>query len=178
MAPCFWCCILAPLCDVCVRALRSLCKSLSPAFFSKADFRFYWLDAKLDEIPEVKETSEENRYRFLPLPRYPCSSQGLTVAMNSPLPFQAELDGLLFFHKRAHYHQGVTPLVGWLKAYMVPEILHLDVHPGYLEQRPVKHETGLKDKLEANKSRTRGKLGPQEPRVPRRKSEPGSEMDV
>ncbi|CAN8029740.1 unnamed protein product [Ixodes persulcatus] len=157
--------------------LDLMCWKSHPIFDSEADFRFYWLDAKLEEIPEVKEASEENRYRFLPLPRYPCSAQGLTAAMNSPLPFEAELDGLLFFHKRAHYHQGVTPLVGWLKAYMVPEILHLDVHPGYLEQRPAKHETGLKDKLEANKSRTRGRVeARQEARTPRRKS--GSEMDV
>lgn len=33
------------------------------------------------------------------------------------------LDGLLFYHKFAHYTSGVTPLVGWLYPFMVNEVL-------------------------------------------------------
>lgn len=33
------------------------------------------------------------------------------------------LDGLLFYHKKAHYVGGETPLVGWLYPYMVPEVI-------------------------------------------------------
>jgi hypothetical protein len=38
-----------------------------------------------------------------------------------------QLDGLLFYHKKAHYTFGASPLVVWLKAYMVPEILGIDI---------------------------------------------------
>jgi snurportin-1 len=40
-----------------------------------------------------------------------------------PIP----LDGILFYHKRVHYLPGVTPLVGWLKGYMLPEMLNVQV---------------------------------------------------
>lgn len=33
------------------------------------------------------------------------------------------LDGLLFYHKKAQYCAGQTPLVGWLYPYMVPELI-------------------------------------------------------
>ena len=38
-----------------------------------------------------------------------------------------QLDGLLFFHKQTHYTIGSTPLVTWLKPYMVPDILGIEV---------------------------------------------------
>lgn len=43
----------------------------------------------------------------------------------SDLLFQ--LDGVLFYHKRAHYVAGQTPLVGWLKPFMLPEIVGVAV---------------------------------------------------
>lgn len=38
-----------------------------------------------------------------------------------------QLDGLLFYHKKAHYTFGASPLVVWLKAYMVPEIIGVEI---------------------------------------------------
>jgi len=38
-----------------------------------------------------------------------------------------QLDGLLFYHKTTHYTFGPSPLVVWLKAYMLPEILGVSV---------------------------------------------------
>lgn len=38
-----------------------------------------------------------------------------------------QLDGLLFYHKRTHYTFGPSPLVLWLKAYMLPEILGIRI---------------------------------------------------
>lgn len=38
------------------------------------------------------------------------------------------LDGLLFYHKMAHYVSGETPLVGWLFPYMVHEVLGSGKH--------------------------------------------------
>ncbi|XP_075537217.1 snurportin-1 isoform X2 [Dermacentor variabilis] len=139
--------------------LDLLCWKSHPVCDSEAEFRFYWLDEKLSEMPQIKETSDDNRRcRFVTLPRYPCTTEAISALMNSPLPFEDELDGLLFYHKKAHYFEGVSPLVGWLKPYMVPEILGASVDPRYLEKQPQIHQVGLKEKLEAKKSRTRDKV--------------------
>jgi len=37
--------------------------------------------------------------------------------------FISQIDGLLFYHNESHYLPGRTPLVGWLKAFMLPDIL-------------------------------------------------------
>lgn len=34
---------------------------------------------------------------------------------------------MLFYHKKAHYTFGASPLVVWLKAYMMPEILGIKI---------------------------------------------------
>jgi len=47
-----------------------------------------------------------------------------------------QLDGLLFYHKRAHYTFGPSPLVVWLKAYMMPEILGISVPEELLALAP------------------------------------------
>lgn len=139
--------------------LDLLCWKSHPVCDSEAEFRFYWLDEKLNEVPQIKETSDDNRRcRFVTLPRSPCTTEAISALMNSPLPFEDELDGLLFYHKKAHYFEGVSPLVGWLKPYMVPEILGAPVDPRYLEKQPQNHQVGLKGKLEAKKSRTRDKV--------------------
>ena len=43
----------------------------------------------------------------------------------------SQVDGLLFYHKRTHYTPGKTPLVGWLKPFMIPEILGINL-PDYV----------------------------------------------
>ena len=45
-----------------------------------------------------------------------------------------QIDGLLFYHKRTHYVPGSTPLVGWLKPYMLPEMLGIPV-PSHLSKK-------------------------------------------
>lgn len=47
-----------------------------------------------------------------------------------------QVDGLLFYHKQTHYTPGSTPLVGWLRPYMVPEILGLTVPTTVLTAKP------------------------------------------
>jgi len=47
-----------------------------------------------------------------------------------------QLDGLLFYHKRTHYTFGPSPLVVWLKAYMLPEILSISVPAELLALAP------------------------------------------
>lgn len=46
------------------------------------------------------------------------------------------MDGLLFYHRQTHYTPGSTPLVGWLRPYMVLDILGLEVPAGPLTTKP------------------------------------------
>ncbi|OBS67098.1 hypothetical protein A6R68_04364 [Neotoma lepida] len=46
------------------------------------------------------------------------------------------VDGLLFYHKQTHYSPGSTPLVGWLRPYMVSDILGVAVPAGPLTTKP------------------------------------------
>jgi snurportin-1 len=64
------------------------------------------------------------------LPNYSCDPKSLHRIFNSDPNFEFDpipLDGILFYHKRVHYLPGVTPLVGWLKGYMLPEMLNVQV---------------------------------------------------
>lgn len=54
-----------------------------------------------------------------------------------------QVDGLLFFHKRTHYTCGRTPLVGWLKPYLLPEILGVSVPDAYVRGAPKVNELTL-----------------------------------
>uniref|UniRef100_A0ACB8E5G5 Uncharacterized protein n=1 Tax=Sphaerodactylus townsendi TaxID=933632 RepID=A0ACB8E5G5_9SAUR len=47
-----------------------------------------------------------------------------------------QVDGLLFYHRQAHYNPGSTPLVGWLRPYMVSDILGISVPAGPLTSKP------------------------------------------
>ena len=46
------------------------------------------------------------------------------------------LDGLLFYHKLGFYTPGTTPLVGWLKPFMLPEVLNVAVPDVYAGKKP------------------------------------------
>lgn len=50
--------------------------------------------------------------------------------------FEYDLDGILFYHKEAHYEPGCSPLVGWLKVFMIPEILGIPMPDWVLKQAP------------------------------------------
>ena len=47
-----------------------------------------------------------------------------------------QVDGLLFYHQQTHYTPGSTPLVGWLRPYMVTDILGIEVPVGPLTTKP------------------------------------------
>ena len=89
--------------------------------FSSPNYRFYWAKTKLDENPSVTEISRTNPYPFKLLPNFECDKDSLAGALSSKIELfeDAQTDGLLFYHKKLHYIPGQTPLVGWLKPYMV-----------------------------------------------------------
>ncbi|XP_015929325.2 snurportin-1 isoform X1 [Parasteatoda tepidariorum] len=116
--------------------LDVMCWKSHPCYDSDTEFRFYWRNTKIEETPEVKTISDDNQYKFIPLPHYDCDTETLKKTLQDPLPFPSKLDGLLFYHRKTHYISATTPLVGWLKAYMVPEMLNIEVPSSLCEDKP------------------------------------------
>lgn len=106
-----------------------------PLTSCEAEFRLYWIDSKLGETEELGERdTERNAHPILPLPRISCNSDLSAALMDLP-PELLPLDGLLFYHRNAQYNFGRTPLVTWLKPFMLPEVLGVSVPPP-LDERP------------------------------------------
>ncbi|CAG9796689.1 unnamed protein product [Diatraea saccharalis] len=90
------------------------------------EFRYFWLQSQFVENPELGVISKKNKIKFSLLPKIPCSPDELNKFMMTYPYFENNspaMDGLLFYHKHAHYISGETPLVVWLFPYMVQEIL-------------------------------------------------------
>ena len=99
--------------------------------------RFFMLKSKIEETPELAVKSKINPYIFKPLPSYGCSAKSIGDVLGRDLSFNPlPLDGLLFYCKEVQYLPGSTPLVGWLKGYMVPEMLNIQVSQVLMDQRP------------------------------------------
>lgn len=64
-----------------------------------------------------------------------------------------QVDGLLFYHKQTHYTPGSTPLVGWLRPYMVPDILGLTVPATPLTAKPDYAGRQLQQIIESKRSK-------------------------
>lgn len=60
---------------------------------------------------------------------------------------------MLFYHKETHYTSGSTPLVGWLKTYMLPEILGVPVPQKIAESTPSDY-LNAKQAISIDKSRS------------------------
>uniref|UniRef100_G1NSD8 Snurportin-1 n=1 Tax=Myotis lucifugus TaxID=59463 RepID=G1NSD8_MYOLU len=94
----------------------------------QTDFRFYWMHSKLPEEEGLGENTKLNPFKFVGLKNFPCTPESLCKVLSMDFPF--EVDGLLFYHKQTHYSPGSTPLVGWLRPYMVSDILGVAVPAG------------------------------------------------
>ena len=84
----------------------------------------------MSETPELGNQSRLNPYPFKFLPAFSCEPKALDQIFNFDPNFEFDpipLDGILFYHKRVNYLPGVTPLVGWLKGYMLTEMLNVQV---------------------------------------------------
>ncbi|CAK9800253.1 SNUPN [Anthophora plagiata] len=98
------------------------------------EFRFFWLKSQLQEIEELqKRDTYRNTYPMLPLPNINCNTDiSLALANLSNI---YPLDGLLFYHRDGKYTKGRTPLVTWLKPFMLPEVLGISTPPP-LDEKP------------------------------------------
>ncbi|XP_050537420.1 snurportin-1 isoform X2 [Daktulosphaira vitifoliae] len=94
-----------------------------------AEFRFYFIQSKLSEIPGIDKTSMKNAYPFELAPRmlardfYP-----LLLEKNDFFSENVQLDGINFYYPESLYTPGDTPLVLWLKPFMIPEVLQKPVN--------------------------------------------------
>ena len=62
-------------------------------------------------------------------------------------PFEFDVDGLLFYHREGHYTPGHTPIVLWLKSYMLPEILDISI-PEWVKSKTPSDYKGYKDMID------------------------------
>ncbi|RUS89461.1 hypothetical protein EGW08_002758 [Elysia chlorotica] len=113
--------------------LDLMCWNGHTVYDSETEFRFYWLHEKLQEFPELGQTSKINPYLFVGLPSFRCTQEDISSAVDAAT---FEIDGVLFFHKRTHYNFGSTPLVVWLKPYMLEEILGIKVSDRQTSHKP------------------------------------------
>uniref|UniRef100_A0A1I8ER67 Nucleolar protein 6 n=1 Tax=Wuchereria bancrofti TaxID=6293 RepID=A0A1I8ER67_WUCBA len=92
---------------------------------SDFDCRLFMMNSRINENENFHEISKQIPYRFICLPYCRCEHSSMTEMMHRNFHF--EIDGVLFYHASVHYLKGQSPLVGWLKPWMIPEILSVPV---------------------------------------------------
>ncbi|XP_066595337.1 snurportin-1 [Prorops nasuta] len=132
--------------------LDVLAWSNQPLTNCDTEFRFFWLKSKLSDITELQERSTyRNTFPMFLLPKINCN-ENLDEFLSS-LTALPPLDGILFYHRDGYYAKGRTPLVTWLKPFMLSEILCISVPPflgdkpeGYIDLRQYILSNALKKK--------------------------------
>ncbi|XP_022822222.1 snurportin-1 [Spodoptera litura] len=124
--------------------LDLLAWNTQPMTDGETEFRHFWMESHFRDIPELERISKKNKLIFKILPKVLCTRENFNeFMMKAPhFPnFNPPLDGLLFYHKLAHYYSGETPLVGWIYPYMVPEVFGKDIqiNPVYNLEKPVNY---------------------------------------
>ncbi|MFH4976581.1 hypothetical protein AB6A40_003290 [Gnathostoma spinigerum] len=89
------------------------------------DCRLFLLNSRISENENFRESSKQFPFRFVCLPYCRSSKEDMEELVRIPVDFQ--LDGILFYHSKVRYQRGRCPLVGWLKPWMLPEILSVSV---------------------------------------------------
>ncbi|XP_053318964.1 snurportin-1 [Spea bombifrons] len=137
--------------------LDVMCWRGHPVYDCQTDFRFYWLQSKLQEQEGLSEISKRNPFKFVGLDHLPCSLESVQNVLMQNFPYK--VDGLLFYHKHTHYTPGSTPLVGWLRPYMAPEILGFPAPPGPLAEKPFYAQEQMRQIVEHKKGGKGGAEG-------------------
>ncbi|XP_072529905.1 snurportin-1 [Salminus brasiliensis] len=114
--------------------LDVMCWRGHPVYDCPTEFRFYWLQSKAEEVEGLSEVGKRNPFRFVNLNSISCSTESIQKALAHDYSFN--VDGLLFYHRETHYTPGSTPLVGWLRPYMVADILGIEVPQCPLTTKP------------------------------------------
>ena len=107
------------------------------------EFRHFWVKSKFEEVPKLSVKSNRNPYEFVLAKSYDLNATNLREVLKESEDKHEQVDGLLLYHKRVNYLPGHTPLVGWLKAYMVPDMFGVSVPESFMKQAPSDYQ-GLK----------------------------------
>uniref|UniRef100_A0AAY4CT55 Snurportin-1 n=1 Tax=Denticeps clupeoides TaxID=299321 RepID=A0AAY4CT55_9TELE len=129
--------------------LDVMCWRGHPVYDCPTEFRFYWLQSKVAETENLSEIAKRNPFRFIALNSTVCTTEFIQEALSKEYSFN--VDGLLFFHRQTHYTPGSTPLVGWLRPYMVSDILGMEVPMNPLTAKPEYASQQLQQILEHKK---------------------------
>ncbi|XP_007478251.1 snurportin-1 isoform X2 [Monodelphis domestica] len=168
--------------------LDVMCWRGHPVYDCQTDFRFYWMHSKLPEEQGLGEKTRLNPFKFVGLKNFPCTPESLCKVLSTDFPF--EVDGLLFYHKQTHYSPGSTPLVGWLRPYMVSDVLGMTVPVGPLTTKPdyavhqlqqiIEHKRSKKEAKETNFSEAseNGRYELEYLSTPRLASSPSSQTEA
>ncbi|XP_023811404.1 snurportin-1 isoform X1 [Oryzias latipes] len=114
--------------------LDVMCWRGHPVYDCPTEFRFFWLQSKVQETEGMSEIAKRNPFRFVSLQSSECTPASIQKVLAAEYSFS--VDGLLFYHRQTHYTPGSTPLVGWLRPYMVADILGMAVPEGPLTTKP------------------------------------------
>lgn len=106
----------------------------------EAEFRLYWIEGKVLE-DNLNIVNVRNEHAFEMVGKVNCDDfeafNELVTVHSIWSNDSRQLDGFLFYHKESAYIQGSTPLVGWLFAFMLPEIFNLPTFNGcFMDEKP------------------------------------------
>jgi len=132
-----------------------------PLYDCDTNTRFDWGKSQVMEVDGIGERTYSNGrrtnvYAFKPLEHYAADKETLRSLLSEEDNFcfarsgdssmegssgfrPAPLDGILFYHRELNYMPGHTPLVSWLKGYMVPEMLGVGVGNTLMAQKPANY---------------------------------------
>lgn len=126
-----------------------------PFIDCEAHLRHFILQSKFEEEPYSFQACGNFPYCFEFLECFDATTETIQKRMHES--FDKPLDGIIFYHKEAGYTQGSTPLVTWLKPYMLPEKLGVEVPMMFIEKRP-KHYVNMEEFLKFKSSRKKNKF--------------------
>ncbi|OON19189.1 hypothetical protein X801_04947 [Opisthorchis viverrini] len=134
--------------------------------------RCCWMEQYLHS--QIEESQEDDPVRFEVIPAYSCDLESMNAVLSvkpkyEPSCFSAismscfslhppKVDGILFYHEVVTYEPGATPLVGWLKPYMLSEWFpEVTLHPDHMADIPADY-TDYRNEVRAQEERARCKL--------------------
>lgn len=116
--------------------LDVLCYGQQSMLNCETQFRYFWLRSQFEDNDNCfTKLSPHNERVFKLIDAFDMSHEVQIQEIMRSYPLwpndTPKLDGFLFYHKEGSYICDTTPLVCWLFAFMVPEILEIDVNSEY-----------------------------------------------
>ncbi|GMR36998.1 hypothetical protein PMAYCL1PPCAC_07193, partial [Pristionchus mayeri] len=101
---------------------------------SPFDLRRFYLNSRMEENMQLSHSHPKSRATFHALPSCVATTDAIATMMSTSVDLP--VDGLLFYHPEVLYTPGQSPLVGWLKPWMLPEILNVPIPEKFTSGAP------------------------------------------